>query len=155
MSAQESAILEANPAPAVSPRGRFFTNQTFHFETLRNAGYVLSQCADLGEMLETTKHITEGDLESWYNAWAATANRVEVLAARTEDTVSKGDAYMEDHFIPFHQVADFEKSLISARSVITQTFDRDSGGGEHCQCGNTSLVHAAVFDWLIQTFPAV
>jgi hypothetical protein len=56
MSAQESAILEANP-PAVSLRGRFFTNQTFHFETLRNAGYALSQCADLGEMLETTKHI--------------------------------------------------------------------------------------------------
>jgi hypothetical protein len=31
----------------------------------------------------------------------------------------------------------------------------DSGGGEHCQCGNTSLVHAAVFDWLLQTFRVV
>jgi len=394
----KGADLEANPLQALSPRGRFFANQTFHFETLRNAGYAFSQCADLGEMLETAKQITEGDLESWYTAWAATADRVEALAARTQDTISKGDAYMrastyqrlaefllpshdprrpeslenavrwfsqgldalgvryeyfsvpyengrlralylpgpagsekkplivavggydsileekypvigkaalergystliyegpgqgeplrkyglkftpewekpttavldeflrthdkpskivlfgmsmggylapraaafeeridgvvaydvcfdlyesavrimsgvkqnplllkdpgvswaynnalwtmgttnpedtleafsqyklapiadrirqdvlilagaEDHFIPFHQVADFEKSLVNARSVTTRIFDRPSGGGEHCQCGNTSLVHAAVFDWLLQKFP--
>jgi len=61
----------------------------------------------------------------------------------------------EDHFIPLHQVADFEKSLVNARSVTTRVFDRSSGGAEHCQCGNTSLVHAAVFDWLLQKFPAV
>jgi pimeloyl-ACP methyl ester carboxylesterase len=388
------------PVQAFSPRGRLFTDQTFHFETLRNAGYAYSQCADLGEVLETTKHITEGDLESWYTAWAATADRVDALAARTQDTISKGDAYMrastyqrlaefllspddprrpgsldkavrwfsqgldalgvryesfsarydngrlramylpgaagsekkplivaiggydsileekypvigkaalhrgysvllyegpgqgeplrkyglkftpewekptaavldeflrtrdkpskivlfgmsmggylapraaafeeridgvvaydvcfdlheaaartfgavkqnplalknpgvswayhnalwtmgttnpedtleafshyklapvadrirqdvlilagtEDHFIPFHQVVDFEKSLVNARSVTTRVFDRPSGGAEHCQCGNTSLVHAAVFDWLLQRFPVV
>jgi pimeloyl-ACP methyl ester carboxylesterase len=384
---------------AVSPRGRFFTNQTFHYETLRNAGYILSECADLGEILETTKEIIEGDLQSWYAAWAATAARVEVLAARTQDPLSKGGAYMrastyqrlgefllpprdpkrpesfdkavrlfvqgldalgvryesfsapyengrlralylpgpagsdkkplimavggfdsileekypvigkaaydrgysvliyegpgqgeplrkygmkftpewekpttvvldeflrthdkpsrivllgmsmggylapraaafeeridgvvaygvgfdfqeaagrfvataenplflknpdvswgynnalwtmgttnaqetleafsgyklapvadrirqdvlilagtEDHFIPFHQVSDFEKSLVNARSVTTRIFDRPSGGAEHCQCGNISLVHAAVFDWLLQRFPVV
>jgi len=397
--ANATAVLEAGPVQAVSPRGRFFTNQTFHFETLRNAGYTLSECADLGEMLETTKEITEGDLQSWYGAWAATADRVEALAARTQDPLSKGGAYMrastyqrmgefllppddpkrpesfdktvrwfsqgldalgvryecfsapyengrlralylpgpagsdkkplivavggydsileekypvigkaaldrgysvliyegpgqgeplrkygmkftpewekpntavldeflrthdkpskivllgmslggyfvpraaafeeridgvvaygvafdvqefaarfvaaarnplalktpgvswgyrnalwtlgtmnpddtleafsryklapvadrirqdvlilagkEDHFIPLHQVADFEKSLVNARSVTTRIFDRSSGGAEHCQCGNTSLVHAAVFDWLLQKFPAV
>ena len=60
----------------------------------------------------------------------------------------------EDHFIPFHQAAEFEKSLVNARSVTTRSFDRASGGGEHCQCGATSLVHAAVFDWLLQKFPA-
>jgi pimeloyl-ACP methyl ester carboxylesterase len=94
MSTHKGAILEANPVQAVSPRGRFFTNQTFHFETLRNAGYALSQCADLGEILETTKQITEGDLESWYTGWAATADRVEALATRTKDSISKGHAYM-------------------------------------------------------------
>jgi pimeloyl-ACP methyl ester carboxylesterase len=400
MSTQTGAILEPNPVQAVSPRGRFFADQTFHFETLRNAGYTLAQCADLGEMLETTKQITEGDLESWYTAWAATADRVEVLAAHAQDPISKGEAFMrastyqrlaefllaaddprrpesfdkevrwffqgldalgvrydyfsapyenrrlralylpgpagsekkplimavggydsileekypvigkaaldrgysvliyegpgqgeplrkyglkftpawekpttavldeflrthdkpakvvlfgmsmggylapraaafehridgvvaydvcfdlyeaaartfgavkqnplvlknpgaswayrnalwtmgttnvnqtleafshyklasiadrirqdvlilagtEDHFIPFHQVADFERSLVNARSVTTRIFDRASGGGEHCQCGNTSLVHAAVFDWLLQRFPVV
>ena len=393
-----TAVLEAGPAQAVSPRGRFFTNQTFHFETLRNAGYTLSECADLGEMLETTKQITEGDMQSWYAAWAATADRVEALAQHTQDSRSKGGAYMrastyqrlgefllppddpkrpasfektgrlffqgldalairyeyfgapfengrlrslylpgpagsekkplivlvggfdsileemypvlgkaaldrgysvliyegpgqgeplrtygmkftpewekptsavldeflrthakpskivligmsmggyfapraaafedridgvvaydeafdlqevvgrvvlaakknplalqnpdvswsyntalwtlgtngfddtfeafaayklapvadrirqdvlilagvEDHFIPFHQAADFEKSLINARSVTTRIFDRPSGGAAHCQGGNTSLVHAAVFDWLLEKFP--
>jgi pimeloyl-ACP methyl ester carboxylesterase len=386
------------PARAVSLKGRFFIDQTFHFETLRNAGYIYSQCADLGEMLETTKQIIEADVESWYRAWAATANRTEGLAASARDTISKGDAYMrastyerlaefllapddprraesfdkavrwflqgldalnvryerfsapygegrlralylpgppgsekkplivaiggydsileekypvigkaaldrgysvlmyegpgqgeplrkygmkfipewekptaavldeflrshekppkillfgmsmggylapraaafepridgvvtydvcfdlheaavrtmgavkqnpalpkntgvswaydnarwtmgttnpddtleafshyrlapiadrirqdvlilagtEDHFIPFRQAAEFEKSLVNARSVTTRTFDRASGGAEHCQCGATSLVHAAVFDWLLEKFP--
>jgi len=59
----------------------------------------------------------------------------------------------EDHFIPFHQVADFEKSLVNARSVNTRIFDRPSGGAEHCQCGAYSQVHAAVFDWLLERFP--
>ena len=59
----------------------------------------------------------------------------------------------EDHFIPFHQAADFEKSLINARSVTMRIFDRPSGGAAHCQGGNTSLVHAAVFDWLLEKLP--
>src|SRR5690242_18831485 len=81
----EPLRTETNPVQTLSPRGRFFTDQTFHFETLRNAGYTFARCADLGEMLETTKQITEGDLESWYTAWAATADRVEALAERTQD----------------------------------------------------------------------
>jgi len=58
----------------------------------------------------------------------------------------------EDHFIPFHQTADFEKALVNARSVTTRIFDRPSGGAGHCQCGNLTLVHAAVFDWLLAKF---
>jgi dipeptidyl aminopeptidase/acylaminoacyl peptidase len=60
----------------------------------------------------------------------------------------------EDQFMPFHQVADFENSLINARSVTTHVFDRASGGAEHCQGGNYTLVHAAVFDWLLDKFPS-
>src|SRR5215472_5620019 len=89
-----TAVLEAGPAQAVSPRGRFFADQTFHFETLRNAGYTLSSCADLGEVLETVKLITEGDRESWYAAWSATADRVLERAQRTRNPLSKGSAYM-------------------------------------------------------------
>ena len=89
-----TAVLEAAPTQEISPRGRFFTNTTFHFETLRNAGYIISNCADLSEMLETVKLITEGDLQGWYAAWSATADRVLALAERTEDPLSKGGAYM-------------------------------------------------------------
>jgi len=48
--AEQSAVSPAATAPAqaVSPRGLFFANPTFHFETLRNAGYTASGCADLG-----------------------------------------------------------------------------------------------------------
>lgn len=75
-------------------QSRFFDNQTFHFETLRQAGYVLSSCADLSEILETVKLIAENDIDSWYTAWKATADRVLTLAQRTQDPLSKGGAYM-------------------------------------------------------------
>src|SRR6516164_5425425 len=81
----DAAPAATGPTQTVSPRGRFFADPTFHYETLRNAGYIFSQCADLGEVLETTKEITEGDLQSWYGAWAATADHLEALAARTQD----------------------------------------------------------------------
>ena len=92
-------MTDMNPAAtsnaqAVTPRGCFFANPTFHFETLRNAGYILSDCADLGEILETVKVISEGDAQSWYSAWEATADRVLALAERTRDSLSKGGAYM-------------------------------------------------------------
>jgi pimeloyl-ACP methyl ester carboxylesterase len=89
-----TATIDVDSLQATSPRGRFFNNTTFHFETLRNAGYVYSQCADLGEMLETVKLISEGDLQGWYTAWSATADRVLALADRTRDPISKGAAFM-------------------------------------------------------------
>jgi len=92
--ANTSAVPEASPAQAVAPKGRFFANQTFHFETLRNAGYIVSNCADLSEILETVKVIAEGDVQSWYAGWKATADRVLALAERTRDPISKGGAYM-------------------------------------------------------------
>jgi len=86
--------MSSDSAPAASTRGLFFANPTFHFETLRNAGYVASNCADLGEMLAAVKAIAEGDVESWYLAWQHTADRVLALAERTRDALSKGGAYM-------------------------------------------------------------
>jgi hypothetical protein len=39
--ANTSAVLVTGPAQAVSStKGRFFANQTFHFETLRAMGYI-------------------------------------------------------------------------------------------------------------------
>jgi pimeloyl-ACP methyl ester carboxylesterase len=57
-----------------------------------------------------------------------------------------------DHFVPFGQTAEFEKALVNAKSVTTRVFSRISGGGEHCQTGNLTLVHAAIFDWLLANF---
>jgi len=60
----------------------------------------------------------------------------------------------EDHFIPFHQTADFEKALVNARSVTISIFDQPSGGAGHCQMGALAVYHAAVFDWLLEKFLA-
>src|SRR5215469_12776812 len=90
----DAAPAATGPTQAVSPRGRFFANPTFHFETLRNAGYIVSTCAQLSEILETVKVISEGDAQSWYAAWEDTADRVLALAERTQDSLSKGGAYM-------------------------------------------------------------
>ena len=77
--------------------GRFFTNQTYHFETLRMMGYIPSGGADTGEILETVKVISEGDAQSWFEAWSATVNRVTTLAELTVDPMSKSAAYMRAH----------------------------------------------------------
>jgi pimeloyl-ACP methyl ester carboxylesterase len=58
----------------------------------------------------------------------------------------------EDHFIPFHQTADFEAALVNAKSVAIRMYDRISGGAEHCQTGNATLVPAAIVDWITETF---
>ncbi len=38
-------------------------------------------CADLGETMATASRITEGDYDSWYSEWAATARRAQERAA--------------------------------------------------------------------------
>jgi hypothetical protein len=85
-----SAVPEANPAQALSPRGRLFANPTFHFETSRNAGYNESNYADLVEVLDTVKVVDEGDAQSWYTAWKVTADLALALVERKQDSVSKG-----------------------------------------------------------------
>jgi pimeloyl-ACP methyl ester carboxylesterase len=60
----------------------------------------------------------------------------------------------EDYGIPLHQTAEFEAALVNAKSVTTRIFDRASGGAEHCQTGNSTLVHATIFNWLLTEFGA-
>ena len=59
-----------------------------------------------------------------------------------------------DHGIPLHQATDFQKALVNAKSVALKVFDRASGGAEHCQTGNQTLVHATIFDWVERNFPS-
>jgi hypothetical protein len=58
----------------------------------------------------------------------------------------------EDHFVPFEQVAQFEKALIAVRSVTTKIDDRASGGAEHCQEEAQTLCRAHFFDWMSEKF---
>jgi pimeloyl-ACP methyl ester carboxylesterase len=58
-----------------------------------------------------------------------------------------------DHGIPFRQSTDFQSALVNAKSVTLKTFDRLSGGAEHCQTGNQTSVHSTIFDWVLKNFP--
>lgn len=78
-------------------KGRFFDNQAFHFQTLRAINDVKADGAESGEILETIKHIKEGDTESWYLAWERTGNAVLKKAEQYTDPKSKGNALLRAH----------------------------------------------------------
>ena len=76
---------------------RFFRDQAFHFQTLRVLNNVRADGADTGEVLETIGHIREGDTQSWFDAWEATASRMLERAGRTGDALSRGRALLRAH----------------------------------------------------------
>jgi hypothetical protein len=49
-------------------------------QLLRAVGFALYGGADFGECLATERRIDEGDLDSWYGQWSATAAAVAELA---------------------------------------------------------------------------
>ncbi len=57
-----------------------FDNPQFSFQALRTIGYTASGGADIGECLSTCYRIADGDVESWYEEWLGTAQRVEAMA---------------------------------------------------------------------------
>jgi alpha-beta hydrolase superfamily lysophospholipase len=57
-----------------------------------------------------------------------------------------------DHFFPVHQVDQFKKALVNARSVTARIFTEEEGGHEHCQVGALNLFHGVFFDWVAGTF---
>jgi hypothetical protein len=74
-----------------------FQDPTFSLQLLRVIGETYYKGADIGECLSTAYRIKEGDLESWYQEWLKTAERVnkyanESLAAG--HTVSAREAYL-------------------------------------------------------------
>lgn len=64
-----------------------FNDPFYTYQSLRTLSAVTSQAADIGECVATTKAIAEGDDESWYQAWAATANR---LNNEAKSSLAKG-----------------------------------------------------------------
>ena len=74
-----------------------FHTPSFSFQLLRILGQTHYRGADIGECLSTAYRIREGDIESWYNEWLRTANRVYEYAENCMDKghkVSAQDAYL-------------------------------------------------------------
>src|SRR5215467_9217900 len=92
-------------APIARGNGRFFSSENFHFQTLRALMEAPSGSADINEVLEAIKTISDGDFQSWYSGWEALADRVLALAERTRDPISKSNAYMRAY--NYQRVAEF------------------------------------------------
>jgi alpha-beta hydrolase superfamily lysophospholipase len=86
-------------------QGRFFADQSYHFQTLRALNDVPSDGADTGEVLETIRHIRSGDAQGWFRAWSDTGDQVTRSAAATTDRIAKGRALLRAH--NYYRTAEF------------------------------------------------
>ena len=67
--------------------GGFFADAEFDYEARIVLGAAASGIGDVGFVLATLDRITDGDRQSWFDAWTATAAD---LAARGEDAAQNG-----------------------------------------------------------------
>jgi hypothetical protein len=68
-------------------RGGFFADADFDYETRIVLGAAASGIGDVGLVLATIDRITDGDRQSWFDAWTATAAE---LARRGQEAVGHG-----------------------------------------------------------------
>ena len=66
-----------------------FSDPELQFQLMRALGDTAYGQADIGECLSTAERITEGDVNSWYEEWYATAERVRGIA---EESLTAGHA---------------------------------------------------------------
>lgn len=62
----------------------FFQHPGFDFETRIALGAASYRCAEAGEVLATAAAVKDGDFDSWFDAWTATAERLAAAAAVAE-----------------------------------------------------------------------
>ncbi|HXE71795.1 MAG TPA: hypothetical protein VNO81_03960, partial [Candidatus Nitrosotenuis sp.] len=89
-------MTQTSATPSLCGRTHF-QDPLFDGQLLRSLAKARSGCADLGECLSTAFRIREGDFESWYSQWHATALRVQGLAegcARQGHRQSAGEAWL-------------------------------------------------------------
>ena len=76
---------------------RFFTDDGFEFLAMIALGSAPYRLSEVGEVYATADRITDGDGESWFEEWMATAARVRRIAEDCEsrgDVVSARDAFL-------------------------------------------------------------
>jgi len=76
------------------PTHRFFEDEGFEFLALITLGSAPYRLAEVGEVFATTDRITDGDPDSWFDEWMATAARVRRIAEGAE---ARGDAVSARH----------------------------------------------------------
>ncbi len=87
-----SAIPEAECAHGTSPGSCTAGDRMSQSEMFLTAAGAGSNSIKLREILETVKTIDEGDAQSWYTAWKATAALAVALAEDIQDSRCNGGA---------------------------------------------------------------
>ncbi len=105
-------------------RGRFFADQTYHFQTLRVFNDIAADGADTSEALETIRHIRSGDAQEWFQAWSRTGDRVAARAEATADRIGKGRALLRAH--NYYRTAEF--------FLLPDDAKRPMSGQKNIQC---------------------
>jgi dipeptidyl aminopeptidase/acylaminoacyl peptidase len=85
-----------------------FSNPEFAFELRRTMSAIYAGEADLGECLATARRITDGDFDSWYAEWHATALHFQDVADRAlarHHLVTARDAYYR--IATYYRTAEF------------------------------------------------
>lgn len=104
-----------------------FEDASYSVELARAMGYSYSGGADVGECLSTARRIKDGDDQSWYNEWLATADRLYEFAQKMEEegsVVSAREAYFRasNYYraagFYMHSEANRPKSLESWRKSV-------------------------------------
>jgi alpha-beta hydrolase superfamily lysophospholipase len=117
------SATRTQPLPIATRAGRaakpfkFFSDQTYHFQTLRALNDIPSGGADTSEVLETIKHIRSGNSDSWYTAWDRTGDRLSELASWTKDRMSRGRALLRAH--NYYRTAEFLLAPTDPRRPIS------------------------------------
>ena len=115
-------------ASAINEFKVVFMDTTYDFELRRALGYSVSGGADINECLYTARRIKEGDDESWYREWRATADRVMVIgekALAAGKLVSAREAYLRAS--NYYRTAEFflRAKLDDPRILETWRLSRD------------------------------
>jgi alpha-beta hydrolase superfamily lysophospholipase len=76
---------------------RYFTDQTYNFETARVLSDIAIVGGDAGEVGQAVAGLKAGDAQGWYDRWMAAGDRAMALAHRSADTISKGNALLRAH----------------------------------------------------------
>jgi len=128
--AAASVETTATPQPTTSPAPELiFSDPEFAFELRRTMAAIYAGEADLGECLATAKRIKEGDFESWYTEWNATAVHFQDVADRAlaaHHTVTARDAYYR--IATYYRTAEFflHGDPTDPRIIATWRKSRDS-----------------------------
>ena len=75
-------------------RDKFFKDEDFEFMTELALGATYHRGADIGECLSTVARIKDGDAESWFGEWTATAERIAAAAEGAGHGVSAAEAWL-------------------------------------------------------------